>query len=86
MSTHLFIANLPFSASEEDVRALFAEHGTVRRVRLVADRFSGQPRGFGFVELEGDCAESAIAALSGTRWGGRELRVDVAREPRADAG
>jgi len=81
MPTHIFIGNLPFSASEDDVRALFAPHGTVRKVRLVTDRFSGEPRGFGFVELDGDEVQAAIEALNGAEFGGRSLRVDVAKVP-----
>jgi RNA recognition motif-containing protein len=81
----IYVGNLPFSATEDDVRALFAEHGTVLDVNLIADRDTGRPRGFGFVEMEDDGAGAAIEALNGALMGGRSLRVDEAR-PRADSG
>jgi RNA recognition motif-containing protein len=80
----IYVGNLPFSATEDDVRALFAEHGTVHDVNLIADRDTGRPRGFGFVEMEDDGVQAAIEALNGSLMGGRNLRVDEAR-PRAGA-
>lgn len=74
----LFVGNLPFSATTEEVRELFAQHGEVTAVNLVTDRHTGQPRGFGFVQMDADGAKKAIGALNGTDFGGRALRVDLA--------
>ena len=77
---NIFVGNLSFSATEESVRALFEAHGTVERVSIVTDRDTGQPRGFGFVEMTNDAeAERAIAALNGREHGGRDLNVNEAR-------
>ena len=75
----IYVGNLPFSATEDEITALFAQHGTVNSVNLITDRETGRPRGFGFVEMEGDGADSAIAALNGTMMGGRALKVNEAR-------
>jgi len=81
---NIFVGNLSFGASEETVRALFATHGTVDRVNIVMDRDSGQPRGFGFVEMANDAeGDRAIAAVNGTDLDGRTLNVNEAR-PKAD--
>lgn len=81
---NIYVGNLGFGASEESVRALFATHGTVGRVNLVTDRDTGQPRGFGFVEMANDGeAEKAIAALNGKDFEGRTLNVNEAR-PKTD--
>lgn len=77
---NIFVGNLSFSATEDSVRQLFAQYGNVDRVSIVTDRDSGQPRGFGFVEMgnnsEGD---SAINALNGYELDGRALNVNEAR-------
>lgn len=81
----LFVGNLPFSATQEEVRSLFAEFGEVERVSIITDRDTGKPRGFAFVEMPQDEeAERAIAALNGKQFGGRALNVNEARpkEPR----
>jgi len=78
MSLRIYVGNLPFSATEESVREAFAPYGTVDSVRLITDRDTGQPRGFGFVEMADGGAE-AIAALDGTDLGGRRLKVNEAR-------
>jgi len=85
VSKSLYVGNLPWSATEEEVRNLFASHGTVNSVNLVSDRETGRARGFGFVEMADADAAAAIAALDGTSFGGRSLRVNEAqpREPRA---
>jgi len=83
---NIFVGNLSFSATEESIRALFEAHGAVERVSIVTDRDSGQPRGFGFVEMTNDGeAEKAIAALNGKELGGRDLNVNEAR-PKTDRG
>ena len=77
---NIYIGNLSFGASEESIRALFEPHGTVSRVHIVTDRDTGQPRGFGFIEMANDGeAEKAIAALNGTDFEGRTLSVTEAR-------
>ena len=78
--TKLYVGNLPFTATDESVRALFAGHGTVERVSLITDRDSGRPRGFGFVEMSNADAARAMQALNGTDFGGRSLRVNEAQE------
>ena len=85
MQKTLYGGNLPFSTTEEELQEAFQEHGTVNAVRLVADRETGRPRGFGFVEMDAEGATAAMAALNGTDFGGRILRIDEAKE-RADRG
>jgi len=85
--TRIYVGNLPFSATEESVRALFSKHGTVEKVSLITDRDTGRPRGFGFVEMSSADAARAIQALNGTDLGGRPLRVNEAQErPRGGGG
>ena len=86
--TKLYVGNLPFSATEDSVRELFTPHGTVEKVALVNDRDTGQPRGFGFVEMDEEDAVSAVEALNGYTLGGRALKVNEARprEPRGGGG
>ena len=78
--TRIYVGNLPFSATEESVRALFSKHGTVEKVSLITDRDTGRPRGFGFVEMSSADAARAIEALNGTDLGGRPLRVNEAQD------
>jgi cold-inducible RNA-binding protein len=83
---NIFVGNLSFSATEDSLRSLFETHGTVDRVSIVTDRDSGQPRGFGFVEMANDDeGEKAIAALNGMEMNGRGLNVNEAR-PKSDRG
>jgi RNA recognition motif-containing protein len=87
--TKLYVGNLPFTATEDTVRALFAPHGTVEKLALINDRDTGRPRGFGFVEMASADATRATEALNGTDFGGRALKVSEAQErarPGADAG
>ena len=72
----LFIGNLPASTNEEDLQALFSQFGTVRSSRLVTDVFSGQCKGFGFIEMEGHEARAAIAGLNGRDFNGKPLKVN----------
>jgi len=76
----IYVGNLPFSASENEVRDLFGQHGDVHSVKLITDRETGHPRGFGFVEMDPEAAMAAISSLDGTDYGGRALRVNEARE------
>ena len=78
MDTKIFVGNLPFSSTEDEVRELFEQYGAVSKVTLVTDRHTGQPRGFGFVEMEPEGAQQAISTLNGQDFGGRPLRVDQA--------
>lgn len=78
MDIKIFVGNLPFSATEDEVREKFAEFGEVSKVTLVTDRHTGQPRGFGFVEMESEAGRKAIASLNNQDFGGRPLRVDEA--------
>ena len=78
--TTLHVGNLPFSATEAELRDLFAEHGTVESVKVVSDRDTGRPRGFGFVDMPSDDAQNAIQHLNGYEMNGRPLRVNEARE------
>jgi len=78
--TKLYVGNLPFTATDESVRTLFATHGTVEKVSLITDRDTGRPRGFGFVEMSNADAARAMQALNGTDFGGRSLRVNEAQE------
>ncbi len=84
----LYVGNLPFDISEDDVRQLFEQHGTVHSVALINDRDTGRPRGFGFVEMDDEQANAAMNALNGTDFGGRSLNVNEARErqPRSRGG
>ncbi len=72
----LFIGNLPASTSENDLNALFSEYGTVRSSKLVTDVFSGQCKGFAFIEMEGHEARAAIAGLNGKDFHGRPIKVN----------
>jgi RNA recognition motif-containing protein len=71
----MFIGNLPSDASEEAVRELFSEFGTVRSIHLASDIFTGRCRGFGFIEMEGHEARAAITGLNGRTFGGKPLKV-----------
>ncbi len=76
----LYVGNLPFRATESEVRELFEPHGTVHSVTLITDRDTGRPRGFGFVEMDEEAADAAVSTLDGTDFGGRSVRVNVAKE------
>ena len=78
--TTIYEGNLPFSATEQDVKALFERHGKVESVKLINDRETGKPRGFGFVDMPQAEAQSAIQALNGFQMAGRPLRVNEAQE------
>ncbi len=82
MTKSIYVGNLPWSATEEEVRSLFAEYGSVNSVHLVTDRETGRARGFGFVEMAAADAPAAIQALDGSSMGGRALRVNEA-QPKA---
>ncbi|MEO0458455.1 MAG: RNA-binding protein [Cyanobacteria bacterium P01_A01_bin.114] len=76
----IYIGNLSYEVTEEDLQSVFAEYGTVKRVQVPTDRETGRKRGFAFVELSAEPEEdSAIQALDGAEWMGREMRVNKAR-------
>ena len=80
MSTKVFVGNLSFNITENDLQDMFAAHGTVVETNLMMDRLSGRPRGFGFVTMSTPQeADAAIAALNGTTVDGRALTVNVAK-------
>lgn len=78
----LYVGNLPFSSDEDSVRDLFSQHGETTSVKLIMDRETGRPRGFGFVEMAAEAGKAAIAALNGMQFEGRALRVNEAEERR----
>jgi RNA recognition motif-containing protein len=82
----IYVGNLSFKVTQEDITEVFAEYGTVKRVQVPTDRETGRPRGFAFVELETEAEEAAaIEALDGAEWMDRELRVNKAK-PREERG
>jgi cold-inducible RNA-binding protein len=84
MSTKLFVGNLSFNTTENDLQDLFASYGPVQQVDMIMDRMTGRPRGFGFVTMENnEDAQKAIEGLHGKPFGGRDLTVNEAR-PRED--
>jgi RNA recognition motif-containing protein len=82
----LYVGNLPFSATEDELREHFGQHGEVQSVALITDRETGRPRGFGFIEMDDEGAQKAISALDGQDYGGRALRVNEARDRRCGGG
>ena len=86
MATRLYVGNLPYSATEDELRQLFSRAGTVVSVDLPIDRATGRPRGFGFVEMESSAgAQSAIRELDGYRLDNRSIRVEIPKEREARA-
>lgn len=86
MGSKLYVGGLPYSATDSQLTTLFATHGKVESARVIADKFTGQSRGFGFVEMStSQEAEAAIAALNGSQMDGRTLTVNEAKpqEPRS---
>ena len=87
MGVRLYVGGLPYSTTEEELRALFAQAGTVESVSIITDRYSGQSRGFGFVEMAtSQEAQAAIRQINGTTLGGRTVLVDEARSPESRGG
>jgi RNA recognition motif-containing protein len=85
--TKLYVGNLPFSATEDAVRTLFAAHGTVEKISLINDRDTGRPRGFGFIEMSNSDASRAMQALNGKDFDGRALKINEAQDkPRGGGG
>jgi len=85
--TKLYVGNLPFTATEDAVRNLFASHGAVETLSLINDRDTGRPRGFGFVEMSSADASRAMQALNGKDFDGRALKINEAQDkPRSGGG
>jgi RNA recognition motif-containing protein len=84
--TKLYVGNLPFTATEDSVRALFTAHGTVEKLSLITDRETGNPRGFGFVEMANADAARAMQALNGADFDGRPLRINEAQNKERSGG
>ncbi len=82
MSKSIYVGNLPWSATEDQIRNLFSQYGAVNSVKLVSDRETGRARGFGFVEMAAADAADAIQALDGSSMDGRSLKVNEA-QPKA---
>ena len=76
----LYVGNLPFTATEEEVSAMYSEFGAVNSVKIIKDKETGRSRGFCFVEMEDDAALKAIEGTNGKDYSGRSLRVNEARE------
>ncbi len=86
---NIYVGNLPYSVTDNDLRAAFAEFGEVASAKIIMDRYSGRSKGFGFVEMDDDsAAEEAIKSLDDSDMQGRKLRVNQAkpRPPRRDSG
>jgi RNA recognition motif-containing protein len=82
----IYVGNLSYNATQEDLKQVFGEYGTVSRVQIPTDRETGRPRGFAFVEMSNDDEENAaIEALDGAEWMGRDLKVNKAK-PREERG
>ena len=83
---NIYVANISYSASDDQLEALFAQYGAVKSAKIIMDRMSGRSRGFGFVEMDNDDeAKNAIAGLNGQTWMEKELNVNEAR-PKEDRG
>ena len=80
MSKSLYVGNLPFRAKEEELKALFSEYGTVLSVKIIVDRDTGRPRGYGFVEMEEEAADLALKHLTAREFGGREIYINEAKK------
>ena len=81
------MGNLPFSATEDEIKELFGQHGTVHSVALINDRETGRPRGFGFIEVDDSAISAMIQNLDGKEMDGRALRVNEAQDkPRGGGG
>ena len=86
MTKKLYVGNLPFSTTEEELREVFEKHGTVESVNVITDRETGRPRGFAFIEMDASGADAAKEALDGHELGGRNIRVDEAHDRRGGGG
>ncbi len=83
MPKSIYVGNIAFSTSEDDIRNLFSQYGEVNSVKFISDRETGRFRGFGFVEMDDNAAREAVQALNGKEVGGRALKVNEAQEREA---
>jgi cold-inducible RNA-binding protein len=79
MSTQLYVGNLSYDVTEQDLRDMLAKHGPVNEINVIMDKFTGRPRGFAFVTMNTPEGNAAVLALNGTDWKGRPLTVNEAR-------
>lgn len=79
MSKTLYVGNLPWTVTEDEVQRAFARHGQVESARIITDRESGRSRGYGFIEIADGDAEQVVTAMNGTMLGGREITVNLAQ-------
>jgi len=79
----IFVGNLPWSATDEELKSKFSEFGNVTSARIMMDKMTNKSRGFGFVDMDDADAQKAIAGMSGQKWGDRELTVNEAK-PRSE--
>ena len=79
MATSIYVGNLSYDSTEEGIRQLFEQYGEVHSVKMIEDRDTGRPRGFGFVEMDASAAGAAIQALNGKDLDGRSLKVNEAK-------
>jgi RNA recognition motif-containing protein len=87
LSSKLYVGNLSFDSTEDDIRELFGRHGTVESVAVITDRETGRPRGFAFVEMsDSSSAQDAIRALDGNDFAGRNIKVNEAQDRRGGGG
>jgi RNA recognition motif-containing protein len=87
LSNKLYVGNLPFTTTEDELRGVFEQHGSVSSVNVITDRETGRPRGFAFVEMDdASAAQAAMRALDGSELGGRSLRVNEAQDRRGGGG
>jgi RNA recognition motif-containing protein len=88
MGNRIYVGNMNYATTEDELRDLFAQYGEVNRVTIVTDKATGRPRGFAFVEMSSDeQASAAIAGLNNNQFAGRQLRIDAAQErPRNGGG
>ncbi|MBW2426622.1 MAG: RNA-binding protein [Deltaproteobacteria bacterium] len=87
MSKKLYVGNLPFSSTEDELRGAFERHGRVDSVNVITDRETGRPRGFAFVEMsEESAAQDAIRAMDDSEFGGRNIKVNEAQERQRGGG
>jgi RNA recognition motif-containing protein len=75
----IFVGNLPWSVTDAELEAKFAEFGAVNSARVITDKFTGRSRGFGFVDMDDEAAQKAIAGMAGYKWGDREVTCNEAK-------
>jgi RNA recognition motif-containing protein len=82
MTKKMYVGNLAFQSTEDDIQNLFSQYGSIESINLITDRETGRSRGFAFVEMENEAAQKAMQALDGTDLDGRNLKINEARPRR----